>query len=271
MASLRSTDRSAHHGIASAGHPPLDEPEPPALLGLGLQVSRERHEGHLPHADPLQEVATGRASSPRVPLAVGASLQAPQRHRHDQHPARQVPGHCCPARPTDDATARHELHRRSDRKARTDASVQGQRARDLPWSFSQCPGGARGRWSAGAEPLPTDPVTDRDARIASVKPCGSPRTLSALGHSISWKYCYTPGVTLKPWQSTIVGIYPPNPPCPSGWPTPGQISPRALGQILNFLYPPAIYVEPTDSWWWSDVFGVVTNWEFTHSITVMWQ
>ena len=75
----------------------------------------------------------------------------------------------------------------------------------------------------------------------------------------------------KPWQSTIVGIYPPNPPCPSAWPTPGQISPRALGQILNFLYPPAIYVEPTDSWWWSDVFGVVTNWEFTHSITVMWQ
>jgi hypothetical protein len=113
--------------------------------------------------------------------------------------------------------------------------------------------------------------TDTQARIASVKPCSSRRTLSLLGHSLSWEYCYTPGVTLKPWQSTIVGIYPPNPPCPSGWLTAGQVSPRALGVLLNGFYPPAVYVEPTDSWWWSDVFGIVTNWEFTHNITVMWQ
>jgi hypothetical protein len=111
--------------------------------------------------------------------------------------------------------------------------------------------------------------TDTQARVASVKPCSSTRTLSALGHSVSWKYCYGAGFKLGPWQSKYFGATPTQS-CPSGWLSSNQVSPRALGIILYNLYRPAVYVEPTDSWAWSYVFGLVTNWQFRDSITAMW-
>jgi hypothetical protein len=43
-----------------------------------------------------------------------------------------------------------------------------------------------------------------------------------------------------------------------------------LALFLAYLYPPAVYVEPTDSWAWSYVLGLVTNWQFRDSITAMW-
>lgn len=110
---------------------------------------------------------------------------------------------------------------------------------------------------------------DTKARTASTKPCSSPRTLSALGRSISWIYCYGAGFTLGPWQSQYFGQAPTQS-CPSGWLSSAQVSPSALRVILNNDYPPAVYVEPWDSWAWSYALGYVTNWQFRASITAMW-
>jgi hypothetical protein len=109
------------------------------------------------------------------------------------------------------------------------------------------------------------------ASIASVKPCSSPRTLSLLGHSISWRYCYGAGIDLGPWQSAYFGQAP-SQNCPPGWINDGQVRPSTLRVLLRNLYPAAVYVEPTTAWAWSYsyIFGLVTNWQFSGSITAMW-
>lgn len=109
------------------------------------------------------------------------------------------------------------------------------------------------------------------ASVAAVKPCSSPRTLSLLGHSLSWRYCYGAGIDLGPWQSAYFGQAPTQS-CPPGWVNDRQVQPRFLGVVLSNYYPPAVYVEPTSAWAWSYswIFGTVTNWQFSGSITAMW-
>jgi hypothetical protein len=134
---------------------------------------------------------------------------------------------------------------------------------------------AKGVLSVGGLLAPSDiamsSASPATARASAVKPCSSARTLSALGHSISWIYCYTPSTTLGPWQSTFVGILPPNPPCSSPWRRVTALDSAGLRVILSNLYPPAVYVDPTSAWAWSDFLGLVTNWQFSGDITVQWQ
>jgi hypothetical protein len=122
-----------------------------------------------------------------------------------------------------------------------------------------------------AQSAPSATASHTTASIAAVKPCGSPRTLSLLGHSVSWRYCYGGGINLGPWQSAYFGQAPTQR-CPSGWVNDDQVEPRFLGIVLSNYYPPAVYVEPTTAWAWSYswVFGTVTNWQFSGSITAMW-
>ncbi len=106
--------------------------------------------------------------------------------------------------------------------------------------------------------------------VAAVKPCSDPRTLSLLGYSLSWRYCYGAGFNLGPWQSAYFGAGPTQS-CPAGWVNDGQVKPRFLGVVLANYYPPAVYVEPTSAWAWSYWgIGWVTNWQFSGSITAMW-
>jgi hypothetical protein len=134
---------------------------------------------------------------------------------------------------------------------------------------------ARGVLSVGgllaAHGLTVKPSSAR-ASAAAALPCGSPRTLSLLGHSISWIYCYTPWTTLGPWQTTFLGfsVYT-NPPCPAGWLRANQVSNDLLRITLVNLYRPAPYATPTDAWAWSYYLGFVTNWQFRGDINVMWQ
>ena len=109
------------------------------------------------------------------------------------------------------------------------------------------------------------------ARAAAVKPCSSPRTLSALGHSVSWRYCYGAGIKLGPWKSAYFGQAPTQR-CPPEWVNTSQVQPPALRVILSNDFPAAVYVEPTTAWAWSYsfIFGTVTNWQFSGSITAMW-
>jgi hypothetical protein len=109
------------------------------------------------------------------------------------------------------------------------------------------------------------------ASAAAVKPCSSTRTLSALGHSLSWRYCYGAGINLGPWQSAFFGQTPTQR-CPPGWINVNQVQPEVLRIFLFNLYPPAVYVEPTSAWAWSysSILGLVTNWQFSGSITAMW-
>ena len=120
----------------------------------------------------------------------------------------------------------------------------------------------------GASPATESHTT---ASIASVKPCSSTRTLSVLGHSISWQYCYGAGINLGPWQSAYFGQGPTQH-CASGWANASQVQPRFVGVVLANLYPPAVYVEPTSAWAWSYFWltGTVTNWQFSGNITAMW-
>jgi hypothetical protein len=109
------------------------------------------------------------------------------------------------------------------------------------------------------------------ATVASVKPCSSPRTLSLLGHSISWRYCYGAGIDLGPWKSAAFGQTPTQN-CPPGWVNDSQVQPSTLRIILGNYYPAAVSVEPATAWAWSYsyIFGLVTNWQFSGSITAMW-
>ena len=109
------------------------------------------------------------------------------------------------------------------------------------------------------------------ASTAAVKPCSSTRTRTVLGHSISWIYCYTTAVTLGPWQSSFFGMLPPHPRCPAPWQRHVDLANRAVGGILGYLYPAALYAEPTSAWAWGSFLGLVTNWQFSGSITVQWQ
>ncbi len=127
---------------------------------------------------------------------------------------------------------------------------------------------------SAALPAPRPPSATEShttAGIAAVKPCSSPRTLSALGHSVSWRYCYGAGINLGPWQSAYFGQGPTQR-CPPGWVNTSQVQPLPLRIILNNLYPAAVYVEPTTAWAWSYswIFGTVTNWQFRGNITAMW-
>jgi hypothetical protein len=109
------------------------------------------------------------------------------------------------------------------------------------------------------------------ASVSAVKPCSSPSTLSALGHSLSWRYCYGNGINLGPWQSAYFGDAPTQR-CAPGWVNGNQVQPDILRIFLVNLYPPAVYVEPTTAWAWSytPFVGLVTNWQFSGSITAMW-
>ena len=122
-----------------------------------------------------------------------------------------------------------------------------------------------------ARPLTTATRSQTTASAAAVKPCSSARKLSALGHSISWRYCYGTGIVLGPWQSAYFGQAPTQR-CPSGWINTLQVTPVILRVFLANLYPFAVYVEPTTAWAWSysSIFGTVTNWQFSGDITAMW-
>jgi len=150
------------------------------------------------------------------------------------------------------------------------------------------PHNAKGILAAGGLLAPSAPATARAAEgparssaaatasrptasVATVKPCSSSRTLSAVGYSVSWRYCYGTGIPLGPWQSGYFGQAPTQR-CPAGWINTNQVAPVVLRVLLSNLYPFAIYVEPTTAWAWtySGIFGTVTNWQFSGSITAMW-
>jgi hypothetical protein len=124
--------------------------------------------------------------------------------------------------------------------------------------------------SAATESLPAA-ESHTTASVSAVKPCSSPSTLSALGHSLSWRYCYGNGINLGPWQSAYFGDAPTQR-CAPGWVNGNQVQPDILRIFLVNLYPPAVYVEPTTAWAWSytPFVGLVTNWQFSGSITAMW-
>jgi hypothetical protein len=113
------------------------------------------------------------------------------------------------------------------------------------------------------------------ATTAAAKPCGSPRTLSLLGRSISWKYCYWGRVALGPWRSHSYGAWP-NPTCQWPWRRASDVADPGLRVLLANLYPAAAYVEPTSAWawgvnWFPVVGWYVTNWQFSGDITAQWQ
>jgi hypothetical protein len=61
------------------------------------------------------------------------------------------------------------------------------------------------------------------------------------------------------------GVSPPKL-CPDGWTTGNG----PLGGIARNLFPPYIHTEPESAWWWSNIVGLVTNWQFSGDITFQW-
>jgi hypothetical protein len=109
------------------------------------------------------------------------------------------------------------------------------------------------------------PSTMSTATAAEAPGCREPSKLTFQGHTIEWRDCFGHPYTVGPWGSTYFGVSPPAL-CPAGW----TLGNGPIGGIARNYFPPKIQTEPKDAWWWSNVLGVVTNWQFSGDITFQW-
>jgi hypothetical protein len=109
------------------------------------------------------------------------------------------------------------------------------------------------------------PSTMATATTAAAPGCREPSKLTFGGHTIEWRDCFGHPYTLGPWQSMYFGVAPP-PLCPAGW----TLGNGPIGGIARNLFPPYLHTEPESAWYWSNILGFVTNWQFSGDITFQW-
>ncbi|MFL5831375.1 MAG: hypothetical protein ACJ76X_15780 [Solirubrobacteraceae bacterium] len=100
--------------------------------------------------------------------------------------------------------------------------------------------------------------------------CTSPSTFHFKAErAVSYKECYTGPFTLRPWRSQFVGIGGPTPGCEPGWARTFAAlqAPAAWLAIGPRRSDVDLITDPTNAWWYSWAFGLVTNWQFSGDIT----
>jgi hypothetical protein len=112
------------------------------------------------------------------------------------------------------------------------------------------------------------------ARAAVIRQgCEDPKTLEALGRSISWKDCHTGPFTLGPWQSQWVGHVGSTPQfqCEPGWTRHFSAFDAPAAWLAIGHFGVDLVTDPSNAWYWSWRLGLVTNWQFRGDVTFWWK